>query len=149
MGIDGMERLKVTTTDLLPHRLLDVSRKENTYCKSETYFRELEKLAKGELYVSRVIGPYVPSRVDGLYLPAQTEKLGMPFDPEESGYAGRENPVGKRFKGLIRWATPVYRNGSKVGYVTLALDHTHLMSFTNHLVPNEERTSGDPGCFHG
>jgi hypothetical protein len=33
------------------------------------------------------------------------------FKPEESAYAGTENPVGKRFRGIVRWATPVVRGG--------------------------------------
>ncbi|HYA13473.1 MAG TPA: HAMP domain-containing sensor histidine kinase, partial [Syntrophales bacterium] len=58
----------------------------------------------------------------------------------ESAYAGKENPHGKKFEGIIRWATPVYNDrGEKAGYVTAALDHTHVMEFTDHIVPTEER----------
>lgn len=138
---DGMEKLKVTTSPLLPKELLDVSRRENTYCKAEDYFSQLQALKDGEIYVSEAIGPYVASRVDGKYLPDRTTIAGIPFEPEESGYAGKENPVGKRFKGLIRWAVPVVRDGRRMGYITLALDHRYLMAFTDHLVPTEERIS--------
>ena len=55
--------------------------------------------------------------------PARAEELGRPFAPEESGYAGLENPVGKRFRGIVRWAAPVEKGGRIVGYVTLALNH--------------------------
>ncbi len=149
VDLDGMEKLKITTSELVPDRLLDVSRKENTYCRAETYFQELSSLEKGEMYVSSVIGPYVSSRVEGLYVPKITDALGIAFAPKRSGYAGRENPVGARFKGLIRWATPVYRGVRKIGYVTLALNHTHLMNFTNPLIPNEERTSVIPDASTG
>lgn len=35
----------------------------------------------------------------------------------------------------------MYNNRVKTGYVTLALDHTHIMEFTDHVVPTEERFS--------
>ena len=69
------------------------------------------------------------------------KKRGIRFEPEKSGYAGKENPVGKRFQGLIRWAKAVVRNGKIIGYVSLALDHTHVMEFTDHIIPTEERYS--------
>ncbi len=47
--------------------------------------------------------------------------------------------MGKRFQGLVRWATPVLREGKTIGYVTLALDHSHIMEFTDHVVPTERR----------
>lgn len=141
VGLDGEERLKISPTDLLPKDLRNVTHKENTWCKAETYFEELEKLQAGEIYVSRVIGPYLPSPIIGPYTRNQTELAGVPFAPEQAGYAGKENPVGKRFQGIVRWATPVFQDGKKIGYVTLALDHTHLMEFTDHVVPTAERYS--------
>jgi len=137
----GLEKVKVTTTDLLPLTMGDVSRRENTWCRAETYFSELKKLQPGEIYVSEVIGPYLPSPIIGPYTKKRCEELGIPFAPEKAAYAGKENPVGKRFQGLIRWATPVTREGKIIGYVTLALDHTHIMEFTDHIVPTEERYS--------
>jgi hypothetical protein len=29
--------------------------------------------------------------------------------------------------------------GAKTGYVTVALDHIHVMEFTDHVIPTEER----------
>ncbi|MGB5231478.1 MAG: hypothetical protein WBN83_08155 [Desulfoprunum sp.] len=141
VDLKGQERVKVSATDLLPKTLSDVSRRENTWCRAEKYFSELERLRQGEIYVSEVIGPYIPSPLDGPYTKKSAEARGIPFEPEQAGYAGKENPVGKRFEGIIRWATPVFRDGGKIGYLTLALDHTHVMEFTDHLVPTEERYS--------
>lgn len=136
----GMEKFKVTTSDLLPETLLDVSKQENTFCKAENYFQVLKTLEPGEIYVSEVIGPYVKGFLSGgVYSKTRAEKAGIDFEPEKSGYAGKENPLGIRFQGLVRWATPVVRDGKITGYVTLALDHTHIMEFTDHLVPTEER----------
>jgi len=141
VDLDGQERLKISTTDLLKPELTNISRKENTWCKAETYFADLGKLAPGEIYVSRVIGPYLPSPIIGAYTPARAEQAGVPFAPEKAGYAGKENPLGKRFQGIVRWATPVYQGEKKIGYVTLALDHTHIMEFSDHVVPTAERYS--------
>ncbi len=132
VDLSGKERIKIAD-GVVSNDLKDVSRIENTFCKAEDYFESLGALGKGEIYVSRVIGPYVPG---WLYM---TEE-GIRVRPE-SAYAGKENPSGKRFEGIIRWATPVYEDGTKVGYVTLALDHTHVMEFTDHVVPTEERFS--------
>ncbi|ACN15319.1 two-component sensory histidine kinase (drug sensor/ATP binding) [Desulforapulum autotrophicum HRM2] len=141
VDLAGMEQFKVTTLDLLPDRLLDVSKKENTFCKAETYFASLNKLKPGEIYVSEVIGAYVKGYlIGGAYSEDRAEKAGIPFKPETSGYAGKENPLGIRFRGLIRWATPVIGDGGQIkGYVTLALDHTHIMEFTDHILPTEAR----------
>ncbi len=141
VDLAGHERIKISATPLLPAELRDVSHRENTFCKGETYFSELAALGPGQIAVSRVIGPYLPSPLIGPFTPTRAAKAGIPFAPEQAAYAGKENPVGKRFQGLVRWATPVYEGGRKIGYVTLALDHTHIMEFTDHVVPTAERFS--------
>ena len=138
---DGMEKIKITTSEILSPEKKDISKRENTYCKAETYFESLKTLAPGEVYVSEVIGPYVRGHMVGTYNRRRAEEMGIPFAPEQSGYAGKENPVGKRFRGLVRWGTPIIENGRKIGYVTLALDHTHIMEFTDHIIPTDERYS--------
>ncbi|MDQ5910183.1 MAG: hypothetical protein QG599_2279 [Pseudomonadota bacterium] len=139
VDLDGMEKIKVSATPLLSRALRDVSKPENTWCKAETYFSELKKLKPGEIYVSEVIGPYVGSHLIGPYTPENARKKNLPFAPEQEAYAGRENPVGKRFRGIMRWATPVVENDAVIGYATLALDHDHLMEITDHLLPTPER----------
>jgi len=52
-----------------PKELLDVSKPDNTFIKAEHYFDELLKMGKGDIYVSDVIGAYVPSRLIGMYTP--------------------------------------------------------------------------------
>ncbi len=139
VGLDGQERIKVTRGELTEKGLKNVVDRHNTFVKAETYFAELKKLKPGEIYVSDVIGAYVPTDVLGPYLPEKLEKAGKPFKPEESAYAGTENPVGKRFRGIVRWAMPVVKNGQISGYVTLALDHDHIRQFSDRLMPTEER----------
>lgn len=149
VGLDGHERVKVTTGSHMDAALRDVSRRENTYLKAETYFPALKALKPGEIYVSDVIGAYVGSPVIGPYTPAAAQKRGLVFAPEQAGYAGVENPVGKRFQGIIRWATPVVRDGKVIGWVTLALDHTHVMEFTDHILPTGDRYSPIPDATSG
>ena len=144
VGLDGVERIKVTTSPRLPRDLRDVSKRENTYAKAESYFTALQALKPGEIHVSDVIGAYVPSRVIGPYTPAAAQKRGFAFEPEKAAYAGTENPVGKHFEGLVRWATPVARDGQVIGWVTLALNHDHIMEFTDHILPTVDRYSPIP-----
>ncbi|MBK7416342.1 MAG: hypothetical protein IPJ38_15830 [Dechloromonas sp.] len=139
VDLNGQEKTKVTSGNLTEKSLKNVVDRNNTFVRAETYFSELKKLKPGEIYVSDVIGAYVPTQAIGPYLPATLEKAGKPFKPEESAYAGTENPVGKRFHGIVRWATPMVKNGQIAGYVTLALDHDHIRQFSDRLMPTEER----------
>lgn len=149
IDLNGQEKIKITSTGTMEQKLQDVSKRANTYIKAETYFAELKKLKPGEIYVSDVIGAYVGSKIIGTYTPENAQKKGISYDPENSAYAGKENPVGKRFKGLIRWATPVEKEGKVVGYVTLALDHDHIMEFTDHISPTNERYTDLPDASEG
>jgi hypothetical protein len=149
----GMEKIKVVPAhpgeQTPPSALRNISQRENTFVKAETYWPELKKLKPGELYVSEVIGAYVRPHWIGPYTPARAAELNKPFKPEESGYAGLENPLGKRFKGIVRWATPVTKGGQIVGYVTLALDHAHIMAFSNGIRPTESRFAPIPDPASG
>lgn len=139
VGLDGREIIKVSHGKLLPGGLRDISRRENTFVKAENYWPALKGLKRGEIYVSEVIGAYVASRVMGPYTPASAEKAGVAYEPEKSAYAGTENPLGRRFRGIVRWATPVVRGGKIAGYVTLALDHEHIRQFTDRVSPTDQR----------
>ncbi len=139
VGLDGQERIKASATGLLPRDLRNVSFKRNTYSKAETYFAELKRLKPGEIYVSDVIGPYVRSHYYGPVTPDAAKQAKISYEPQNEAYSGKENPAGKRFKGIIRWATPVVKAGKIVGYVTLALNHDHIMSFTDILMPTDAR----------
>ena len=131
MDLQGQERIKIANGRLSTD-LVDVTKTGNTYCRAEDYFRHAQALKKGELYVSNVVGAYVKGWIH------KTPK-GIGVKPG-SAYAGKENPNGKRFEGIIRWVTPVYAaDDKKIGYLTMALDHVHVMEFTDHVTPTEER----------
>jgi PAS domain-containing protein len=145
----GQERIKVVTSPLMDPELKNVSDRRNTFVKAEAYFEELKKLKVGEIYVSDVIGEYIGTNLIGMYTPDNAAKRGVEYKPEEAAFAGMENPLGRRFEGIVRWATPVERNGKIVGYVTLALNHDHIMGFTNHLVPTWERYTEISNAYAG
>jgi signal transduction histidine kinase/CheY-like chemotaxis protein len=79
--------------------------------------------------------------------------LAVRFEPEQEAYAGKENPNGRRFEGIIRWASPVTDDGSRtgnvVGYVTFALNHDHIMEITDHSTPMSSRYTELPSAFDG
>lgn len=154
---------------------VNVSDRANTYVKAENYFEELQKLRPGEVYVSDVIGAYVGTNYIGMYTPGVLKRLpekppvGVPhpnrkilvetgnLPPEQfieaakkQAYAGMENPVGQRFEGIVRWGTPVTdTTGKIIGYVTLALNHDHIMKFVDHIIPMTERYTKVSSAFDG
>lgn len=131
LDIDGREIHK--SSDIRQTKI-DTHDQLNTFAKAENYAQFLDGLNAGDIYVSDVIGVYVPTSMIGTYQ-ADRLKDGQTFSPESSGYAGLENPKGKRFEGIIRFITPLIKNGQKTGYLTLALDHRHIMEFTDYVVP--------------
>ena len=71
---------------------------------------------------------------------------------QKQAYAGKENPQGQRFEGIVRWVTPVSTDGTDagiIGYVTFALNHDHIMELVDHLTPMNERYTQLPGAFDG
>ncbi|MDL2233127.1 response regulator [Ruminococcaceae bacterium OttesenSCG-928-L11] len=161
VDLNGNERVKVVTDSNktrypMSRQLKNVSLRENTYIKAETYFPKLRELAPGDIYVSDVIGAYVGANYIGMYTPdnvdaaARDRGYDIPYLPEEQAYSGMENPVGERFEGIVRWATPVTgSNGAVIGYVTFALNHDHIMEFVDHLTPMNERYTELPNAYDG
>ncbi len=102
--------------------LRNVANPENTTYKHEDYFNKAIKLRKGEVSVSRLTGWYV-SRAEQLQ--------------------GAETPLeavqGAPYRGVIRFATPVYAGDELTGIVVISLDHRHLMEFTQHISPTKDR----------
>jgi len=128
----GQELYKVSQIN--PNKR-NISKKSETYISSETYFKQLQTLEDGDIYVSDVIGEYLPSKIIGHFSKQKAQQIGIKFEPEKFAYAGKENPVGKVFEGIIRFITPVFEADKKVGYISLALDHRHIMEFTDSINP--------------
>jgi diguanylate cyclase (GGDEF)-like protein len=134
---NGKEVYKISSIDAT---LKDISDKNSTYLHAETYFQESRALKKGDIYVSNVIGAYVGSPVIGPFTKSKAQQKGIAFEPQKYAYAGKENPVGKVFEGIVRFVTPVYDKEVLQGYLTLALDHHHIMDFTDFKDPISSNT---------
>ncbi len=140
ISLSGKEIYKVSQIN---KSLLDVSIKNNTYINSEIYFSKVKELKKDEIYVSKVIGEYVSTKIIGTFTKEKAKKANIDFEPKKHAYAGKENPNGKKFEGIIRFVTPVYKNEKKIGYLSLALDHEHVMQFTDTYNPTNNNSIQD------
>ena len=175
IDVNGMEVFKYVSDGStkvnypLGEEPADISDRMNTYVHAETYWEQLQNLELGEIYVSDVIGAYVGTNYIGMYTPGVLsqvpethpnhqrlhETAGLPRDEfieaaREQAYAGMENPVGRRFEGIVRWATPVKgEDGGIAGYVTMALNHDHIMEFVDYITPMLERYTPLPDAFVG
>ncbi len=108
---NGNERIKVSHGEIVPGaKLVNVGNPANTTYKNEDYFARTKKLNKGEVYVSPVTGWYV-------------NRL--------------EFEKGKRFAGIVRFATPLFGQEGFAGVISLALDFRHLAGYTDHIIPTQ------------
>ncbi len=122
VGADGRERLRIVDGKV-SSRLRDVSNPANTTYRSETYFREAAQLPAGQIYVSHVTGWHVCKKA----------QLGDAATPEAA-------VEGESYHGVVRFAMPQRAaDGTLQGVVVLSLDQRHLMEFTQHIAPTEER----------
>ena len=121
IGIDGRETFAIRNGRIAaPAELRDVSNPANTDYRSEDYFRRVQRLGKGEIYVSHLTGFHL----------SKDEQLAGASDPE--------NAFGKNYTGVIRFGAPLHdRQGRFAGMVLLSLDHRHLMEFSQHVLPGK------------
>ena len=166
IDLDGNETYKFVNPDspkkhypMNPDKV-NVADGTHTYIRAERYWEEIKALKPGEIYVSEVIGAYVGTNYIGIYTPEELlhnvpkthpnydllqEIANLPTNEfievaKKQAFAGKENPVGQRFEGIVRWATPfVDYDGEIVGYITMALNHDHIMEFVDHITPMKER----------
>ncbi|MCX5856435.1 MAG: cache domain-containing protein [Deltaproteobacteria bacterium] len=108
---NGTEQIKISNGEIVPRtKLVNVSTPSNTTYKNEDYFAKAKNLNKGEVYVSPVTGWYVNR---------------MEFEK------------GKRFSGIVRFATPLFAQEGFAGIISLALDFRHLAGYTDHVIPTQ------------
>lgn len=96
----------------------DLSRPHASTYGWEDYFNQARSLHRGQYYVSHLLGRHV----------RKSEQLQGAPDVERA-YGG------KIYDGIIRFAMPVFRDDRTIGVVSIALDHRHLMEFTQHVLP--------------
>jgi PAS domain S-box-containing protein len=127
----GIERIRVFDGNVYNTRR-DLSRPIRGLWGQENYFNRSRALPRGELYVSRLLGRHVRAE----------EQL--------QGADGVETAVGgDGYNGIIRFAMPVYRGAVLTGVVSLALDHQHLMEYTQHVLPLGNREVVFPSYSSG
>lgn len=132
VGPDGMERLRIVD-GVLSEDLRKVSNPANTTYLTETYFNAARELPEGQIYVSHVTGWHVSKQA----------QLAGAATPEEA-------VEGAIYVGVVRFAQPVYAaDGQLQGVVVLSLDHRHLMEFTQHISPTDERYVAFPSYQSG
>jgi hypothetical protein len=86
----------------------------NTLYKNETYFSEAMAIDRNAIYVGKPVGAYVPY---------------------EHAYAGAQNREGDRYRGVLRFAVPVYDGDVRAGIVVVAVETIHLVELTAHVSP--------------
>lgn len=119
---NGLERLRVVAGQV-SSELRYVSVPANTTYRSEDYFLRARAMPAGRTYISPVTGWHVDKE-------QQLRGAASPEDAVE----------GERYQGVVRFARPLHTStGVLRGVVVLSLDHRHLMEFTQHLTPTEER----------
>lgn len=120
---NGTETFAIRDGRIVPRReLRNVANPADTEFRSEEYFRRTRELRRGEIYVSHLTGFHV----------SREEQLAGAKEPEDA-YGGKE------YRGVIRFATPLYKGSRFAGIVVLSLDQRLLMEFTQHISPGQNR----------
>jgi len=108
---NGKEQIKISNGEIVPEaKLANVGTMAATLYKNENYFAKTKNLNKGDIYISPVTGWYV-NRID--------------FEK------------GKRFSGIVQFATPVFAKEGFVGVISLTLDYRHIAAYTDHVIPTQ------------
>ncbi len=121
VDLDGQEVLSVENDCLPPYPLdceileaFELRNLTDARYWTPTDWEQVTQLGEGDVYVSRPIGDYVTA---------------------DQAYRGDErlDKGGQRFEGRLHFVTPIFEDDEKIGYVTLSLDHTHVLEFTAHV----------------
>ncbi len=129
----GREKLVIRDGNIVPDKLLkDVSDPARTEFKTEEYFNRVVK-QPGKIYVSHVTGYHV----------SKQEQLNGADEPENAF-------DGKSYQGIIRFAAALFdQTGAFNGAVVIALDHRHLMEFSQHIDPGNKFSTVFPSYKSG
>jgi nitrogen fixation/metabolism regulation signal transduction histidine kinase len=129
---EGIEQIRIEEDRIIPSGR-DISKPFQSAFGEEDYFRAVanEFLLSSDvahsthntthntqIYVSHLLGAHV----------RKDEQLQDAPDVESA-------VGGAVYEGIIRFAMPVFRQGEFRGIVSLALDHRHLMEYTQHVLP--------------
>ncbi|MGB9082094.1 MAG: ATP-binding protein [Desulfuromonadaceae bacterium] len=112
--------------------LTDVSDPARTEFLTEDYFSRV-RTHPGKIYVSHLTGFHI----------SKQDQLNGADEPEHA-------LDGKSYQGVIRFAAALFdARGSFNGVVVIALDHRHLMEFTQHIDPGHNFSTVFPSYKSG
>ncbi len=128
---NGIEQIRIVRDRIVPgHR--DVSAPFISPFGQEDYFNQTRALPPERLYVSHLMGRHIRK---------EQQLQGAPDVERAVG--------GTEFEGLIRFAMPLYRQAVFQGVVSIALDHRHLMEYTQHVQPTSSEEVVFPSYASG
>lgn len=127
----GIEQVRVVNGKAC-EQLRDITNPYLTTYPAEDYFEQAAQLSAGDIWVTRLTGWHV-SRDE------QLQGAATPLEAIE----------GKKYSGVIRFATPVYHQDEWQGVAVLSLDHRHLMTFTQHISPIDDQDAVFPSYESG
>ncbi len=128
---DGFERVHIEDDRIVMERQ-DLSKPFRGRFGEEDYFNKTRSLSHGQIYVSRLLGRHL--RKDGQLQDAKDVEAAI---------------GGRIYQGIIRMAAPVFQNSRFKGVVSLAVDHRHLMEFTQHILPVGKQSEVFPSYASG
>jgi signal transduction histidine kinase/CheY-like chemotaxis protein/methyl-accepting chemotaxis protein len=137
IGTDLQEKIKVVSdgSPKIYHpfdpTLKDISDKANTYVGAETYGAALSALKPGEIYVSDVIGEYVPSHFIGMYTP---KMMAISAVGAELTALSALDPMPEEAAGLTERLTEVWTNGIK-NITAAGEEQAHLKMVVQGVLP--------------
>ncbi|MFZ2950387.1 MAG: hypothetical protein WA003_12970, partial [Desulfuromonadaceae bacterium] len=133
--IDKYGREKLVIRDgavVAAAELKDVSDPARTEFLSEDYFTRV-RTRPGKIFVSHLTGFHI----------SKQDQLNGADEPEHA-------LDGKSYQGVIRFAAALFdARGSFNGVVVIALDHRHLMEFTQHIDPGHNFSTVFPSYKSG
>ncbi|MDR0501176.1 MAG: response regulator [Coriobacteriales bacterium] len=118
----------------LSAQLQNVLYKEGTYVGAETYGQELKKLKAGEIYVSDVIGAYVPSHFIGIYTPKQMIVSAINAEVMALEALAPDDGGGKEAKSLADALANLKSNEIASIYISAAQSDDAIMNQTAQAV---------------
>ncbi|MBD1399217.1 PAS domain-containing sensor histidine kinase [Pelovirga terrestris] len=127
----GIEQVRIVNGQPC-EQLRDITNPYLTTYPAEDYFKQAARLSPGDIWVTRLTGWHI-SRDE------QLQGAATPLEAIE----------GKKYSGVIRFATPVYHQGKWQGVAVLSLDHRHLMTFTQHISPIDDQDTVFPSYESG
>ncbi len=127
----GIEQVRIVNGQPCEH-LRDITNPYLTTYPGEDYFKQASRLSPGDIWVTRLTGWHV----------SRDEQLQGAANPLEA-------IEGKKYSGVIRFATPVYDQDDWQGVAVLSLDHRHLMTFTQHISPIDDQDAVFPSYESG